>query len=187
MLELITSKQEVARAYAIFEQVLTKGSRELCRYQRAVQRHHPEVGIYSHLDPTGCGNRYWCGFSVNDITARPSKGFDVLINFSYEGSGITTGAAFVRDGDGAVMIVHTGNIRGGGKAGVSPAVFWKEFQAEHPRTSLLLPSGKFRDVIIIGRLDESGFMSKLAAFVREVARIKGEILRIDVRVPRSHH
>ena len=69
-----------------------------------------------------------------------------------------------KDEQGAVRVFHRGNI-GGGKPGVGPELFRKEFQGKWESVS-------GDEVVSIGAISAPDFVELVSHFVKEVHRIK---------------
>ena len=85
------------------------------------------------------------------------------INFPAEGLNRAVSGVFAEDGDGGIWVLHRGKIRGGKE------LFFRHFDGE---TLTADDGGKEETFALVGRLGNADFAAKLAAFVKEILRIK---------------
>ena len=85
------------------------------------------------------------------------------INFPTEGLNRAVSGVFAEDDDGGVWVLHRAKIRGGKE------LFFRHFGGE---TLTADDGGKEETFALVGRLDDADFAAKLAAFVKEILRIK---------------
>ncbi|MBC8040084.1 MAG: hypothetical protein H7Y06_06050 [Opitutaceae bacterium] len=132
-----------------------------------------DAGFWVIADPfPNSVNRWILLFGEGDPRPFPMVGITCEINPPKSGLNLKCAGLFVRDtgGDGAVYFAHTGKI-GGGRKGISAAHFWRNYQATG--TLVNLPGRpQPKPVVLIGRVDSPELPFQIAAFVREVARIK---------------
>jgi len=112
--------------------------------------------------------RYWNAFGT--VEPREGKGVSISceINFPMEGIDRRIGAAFVSADERDVLIVHRGRI-GGGRKGIGSELFRDNFSGSWLVTQ---DASRESEVAVVGALAAERSPKQIAAFVREVERIK---------------
>lgn len=119
-------------------------------------------------------DHYWGPFGSNIPSENGLAQITVNITYKHTTSHLSEGGAFFAINDSQeILLVHTGNIKGGVK-GVGPSGFWNHYRGASELA--LLPSGKVKKVAIIANVKSNLLMNELARFVHHVAEIK-EILK----------
>lgn len=109
-------------------------------------------------------NRHWNGFGVEKPRENGRASLICEICVPYKGIDRKVQGAFAQDEDGKVQILHRGNFRGISK---------KDFKTEYKGTWVTARDGdQENEFVLIGSLDEDDLPLKVAAFVKEVNRIK---------------
>jgi len=135
---------------------------------------HPELKFWAYIDdaesaygPDGAGGRYWNVFGVQDPTVvRGSLSISVEINPPLEGANSRVAGVFGKDQTEALTLLHRGTI-GGGRPGVGKDLFERQFQGKW--TSVIGVDGF---CAIVGTVGDPAFLTSLARFVEDVARMK---------------
>lgn len=125
--------------------------------------------IWAHfgLPPEGKseGRRYWNVFGVGEPEGM--MGIVCEINPPFEGIRRRVQGAFARDDEGQHWVVHRGFFNGHG--GMTKEFFRRRYANDYVRVR---DGQETNEVIVEGKLGAQGFGNDLAAFVREVDRIK---------------
>jgi hypothetical protein len=173
----LTSEMEIAEAYATFAQSITENSETLSRvvgYQGgsepATLYWHESLGFWALLEPERIPNRYWCGFGVEDPRPVSMVSITCEINPPREGFNRQCAGLFVRDSHGHTYLAHSGKI-GGGRPGIGKTNFLKS-RDNSDIAPVIFPDKIEHDYIVIGRIDDSAFLTDLARFVSGVAEFK---------------
>jgi len=184
---VLDNAREIAEAFAALHRTLTSGARVHrgdIGYQgasgKAELHWQPAAGFWVCMDPVEepIRNRYWCAYGLGDPATGPGN---IVVEVNPPTSGIDRrcAGAFVRDDDGVVHLAHNGRI-GGGRFGIGKAAFWEHYQGQ-PATVRWGTRGDVSQMVVIGRVDSPELLPALAAFVREVDRIKRVVVGVERR------
>ena len=164
---VITAPEKLAAAQALFAETLMAAlpQKAACTVSGAGGGFEAEVAYSSELDLWYAmqpqGKKCWNGFG------KPVAGKKVSIaaeiNFPAEGLNRAVSGVFAEDGNSGVWVLHRGKIRGGKE------LFFRHFDGE---TLTADDGGKEETFALVGRLGDADFAAKLAAFVKEILRIK---------------
>ena len=157
---VITSPEKLAAAQALFAETLMAAlpQKAACTVSGAgggfetEVSYSPELDLWYAMQPQG--KKCWNGFGIGQPVAGKKVSIAAEINFPAEGLNRAVSGVFAEDGDGGIWVLHRGKIRGGKE------LFFRHF------------GGKEETFALIGRLDDADFAAKLAAFVKEILRIK---------------
>ncbi len=115
-------------------------------------------------------DHYWGPFGSKLPEKNGTAHITVNITYKHKGTPLSRGSCFFAfNTDKDVLLVHTGDIRGGVK-GVGKNGFWKHYRG--PSEMIWLPNGKYQQVAIVGTLKSPLFARELSDFVHHVAEIK---------------
>ncbi len=134
---------------------------------------HPDVGMWSLLDPGDDLNRFWCCFGIEDPAARKDLNIAVEVNPPHSGTDGRIAGAFAWSPAGSIHLCHNGRI-GGGRRGVGKAAFFNHYRGE---LTSLAHRDRLADVVDLGPIDSPDLASRLAWFAAEVVRVKALILQ----------
>ena len=182
MIRALTSTADIAAAQSALRAEFYAGATILTRdigFQggrtTADVAWHRSVGIWGYSDtvesahgPDGIGARYWNAFGLENPEATNSLSITVEANPPLQGTNARVGGIFGRDGGGPLMLLHRGTI-GGGTAGVSKELFWREFAG---RTRFVYDSGDLVDCAVVATLAEGTLVGEIARFADAVSRMK---------------
>ncbi|GEM_PF-5889140 len=115
-------------------------------------------------------DHYWGPFGA--VVPEENKLADITVNITYKHKGEPLsrgGSFFALNSENEVLLVHTGDVRGGVK-GVSKNGFWKHYRG--PCDTALLPNGKQITVALVGKLKSPLFVKELSFFVHHVYEVK---------------
>lgn len=131
---------------------------------------HEAAGIWGCIDglPDDHTTRFWNAFGTQDPRTTGGLSITCEINPAREGVNGRVAGAFGRNTEsGHRLLLHRGRI-GGGRAGVGQELFWS--QTALPAVAVADdPAQRF---VIVADLDGDQVVEEVAAFVREVERIK---------------
>lgn len=171
----LTSEKEIAEAYATFVQSVIEGSERLSRVvdcqgesAPATLYWHENLGLWAVLEPQK--EHYRCAFGTDD--PRPADQLSVTceINPLRRGYNRQYVGVFIRDDNGHTYLAHSGKI-GGGRPAVGKPTFLKS-RHDNDIAPVTISDKIVHDYIVIGRIDDSAFLSDLAKFVSDVAEFK---------------
>jgi len=176
----LVRKKEIREALDSFAKYMSKGSTQLTRtlgWQggnvEAEVFWNESLGVWSHFDPDGLDNRYWCVFGVQDPFKSSNLSITCEINFPKESKKRRVSGLFVRDNEGNVYITHNGNLRGG-KKGISGASY-RKFIPQDQFVDITREDGEEFQNILIGRLEDSELPNKVANFVKSAKSFKEKV------------
>ncbi|MGO8735591.1 MAG: hypothetical protein ACLQVM_22660 [Terriglobia bacterium] len=109
-------------------------------------------------------NRYWNAFGIG---LRASNSICCEINFPIEGKNEQIAGALAKDEQGAVWVLHRGKI-GGGKKGVSKALFEKHYKGPWS-------NAEGDPFAVVGTLGQEDFVKHVSDFVKLVDEIKRSV------------
>jgi transcriptional regulator with XRE-family HTH domain len=113
-------------------------------------------------------NTYGIG---NPFDGRPR---DMVCHLTVPSEGINrrAGAVYARDADGDLFVFHRGKI-GGGRQGLGKSAFWDRAEV---KSAQVQDGDRVTDMALVGRIGSKSFLRDVATFVREVKRVKDEIV-----------
>ena len=118
-------------------------------------------------------NRFWNPFGLGDPSKNQNLDITVEINPPYQGIDRRTAGAFAKDPTtGLVCLVHRGNM-GGGKKGVGKNSFLAEYT--NPLVTVFDEGHGQSPAVLVGMLDDPGFVAGVTDFVKTVDDIKGRL------------
>ena len=166
---VITAPEKLAAAQALFAEILLAAlpKKAACTVSgagggfEAEVSYSPELDLWYAMQPQS--KKCWNGFGIGQPVAGKKVSIAAEINFPTEGLNRAVSGVFAEDGDGGVWVLHRGKIRGGKE------LFFRHFGGE---TLMADDGGKEKTFALVGRLDDADFAAKLAAFVKEILRIK---------------
>ena len=166
---VITAPEKLAAAQALFAETLLAAlpQKAACTVSgagggfEAEVSYSPELDLWYAMQPQG--KKCWNGFGIGQPAAGKKVSIAAEINFPTEGLNRAVSGVFAEDGNGGVWVLHRGKIRGGKE------LFFRHFGGE---TLTADDGGKEETFALVGRLDDADFAAKLAAFVKEILRIK---------------
>ena len=191
MLTTIAEHKDSKRALEEMKRALRKGSkpyRRIVSYRKSGKRNRSIVSgkeddtkvevvwmkeeeFWSYLRRNETD--YWYAFGLDN--PKDSKRLDIAvqINPPREGVNLRVGGMFALDEIGEIHLCHTGAIGGSGK-GVGKTEFWKRYRGNSekvhvPTRNMSIP------VVDLGPVTSKMLSSRIARFIREVARIKKSI------------
>jgi hypothetical protein len=176
----LTEADEIAQAYEQFAARLRDGAEQFTRHvgwQGGGGEYpiywHPQLPLWSLNEANP--DHYWFGFGNNDPNGKGFGSIAAQISFHHEGKGRQRSGVFARDNsNGTIHVAHSGNV-GGGKAGVGKNAFL-DYYVSRPNSrfqNVHWKSGSAKgEYIPLGALDDADLLTRIAAFVREVARFK---------------
>ncbi|MGI8424437.1 MAG: hypothetical protein ACR2NO_10070 [Chloroflexota bacterium] len=178
MLSPVTHRAEVSRAVAAAQRQLQIGAVPIARvvgwqggHRKYTIHWHPAHNFWSLFG--SAKTRHWCVFGTEDPAQTATLSITCEINPPIHSVNRRCAGIVLRDTAGHDYLAHTGrfNIRGG----MTKDDFFSRYvgQAE----SVIWPDRQETEVVVIGRVDSTGLPRQVATFVREVERIKDEVVR----------
>ena len=166
---VMTSPEKLAAAQTLFAETLLAAlpQKAACTVSgagggfEAEVAYSPELDLWYAMQPQG--KKCWNGFGIGQPMAGKKVSIAAEINFPTEGLNRAVSGVFAEDDDGGVWVLHRGKIRGGKE------LFFRHFGGE---TLMADDGGKEETFALVGQLDDADFAAKLAAFVKEILRIK---------------
>ena len=161
---VITSPEKLAAAQALFAETLLAAlpQKAACTVSGVGGGFEAEVAYSSELDLWYAmqpqGKKCWNGFGIGQPVASKKVSIAAEINFPTEGLNRAVSGVFAEDGDGGVWVLHRGK-----------ELFFRHFGGE---TLTADDGGKEETFALVGRLGDTDFAAELAAFVKEILRIK---------------
>ena len=125
------------------------------------------LGIWT-VAPKGEENRYGHLFGLGRPVPDGQVAIACEINFPAKGVDRKIGAAFARDHQGRIYVVHRGKI-GGGQKGIGKTLFEKRYRGVWTD---LEDNGSTVTVAVVGDLHSTRFPRQVAHFVQKVVKIK---------------
>jgi hypothetical protein len=175
----LTGEKEIARAYATFAQIVTEGSEEVLSvvgYQEgdepATLHWHQELRFWALLEPQRLPDRYWCAFGIDDPHSAEIVSITCEISPLRMEYNRQCASLFIRDSNGHTYLAHSGKI-GGARPGIGRTSFLK-LRDNCDIVPVTFTDKIEHDYIVIGRIDDSAFLTDLAKFVSGVAEFKGK-------------
>ena len=176
--QLISTATELDDAEEALRRTFSAGAEEIEKslgYQggqaEAVPVHwHEQLGVWGCIDglPEVHDTRFWNAFGTEDPRAGSSLTIVCEVNPARDGVNPRVAGAFARDSETAHrLLLHRGRI-GGGRAGIGQELFWANTSFPSV-TNAEDPSQRF---VVVADLDGVDVPRHVAAFVREVKRIK---------------
>ena len=176
--QLISTATEFDDAEEALRRTFSAGAEEIEKslgYQggqaEAVPVHwHEQLGVWGCIDglPEVHDTRFWNAFGTEDPRAGSSLTIVCEVNPARDGVNPRVAGAFARDSETAHrLLLHRGRI-GGGRAGIGQELFWANTSFPSV-TNAEDPSQRF---VVVADLDGVDVPRHVAAFVREVKRIK---------------
>jgi len=121
-------------------------------------------------------NRYWNAFGLGN-PFKDGSTIIVEINPPKEGIDRRISGTFIEDNERNIYMAHRGRV-GGGRKGIGKKAFMAWYQGT---TSVVKDGDKYRDMIVIGALDDKELVNKLAAFTKIVSVFKDEAVARSLR------
>ena len=119
------------------------------------------------------GVRYWNAFGRGKPAASGKLTITAEINFPWKNINRKTGAAFARDRQNRIYVIHRGTI-GGGKKGVGKTLFEENYRGVW---AWMEDGGSLSQVAVVGCLGSSRFALQAAGFVEKIEKLKLEASR----------
>ena len=136
---------------------------------------HPSIGVSGHIEtiesahgPGGAHGRYWNAFGLEDPATTSTLSIAVEVNLPLEGTKTRVGGILARDGEGTIVLLHRGTIKGGTVA-VGKDLFWREFVGH---TKFVYDGAGLVDCAIVATVGQATLVTELRRFVDAVSRIK---------------
>lgn len=126
--------------------------------------------IYSQVTR---GVRYGNVFGRDKPVAAGYLAITAEINFPWEGIDRKTGAAFARDRQNRIYVIHRGKI-GGGKKGVGKSLFEENYRGVW---AWMEDGGSLSQVAVVGLLGSGRFALQAAGFVEKIEKLKLAVSR----------
>ncbi len=114
------------------------------------------------------GVRYWNVFGRGKPPASGHLAITAEINFPWKGIDRKTGAAFARDRQNRIYVIHRGKI-GGGKKGVGKSLFEENYRGVW---AWMEDGGSLSQVAVVGSLGSERFALQAAGFVEKIEKLK---------------
>lgn len=178
---MLTDRREIARAQQTFEKMI-KSAR--ISVQEGVLGHpggRIESRIYL-LEQFGFwaafheeSNRYWNAFGLLKGARLSQLMITCEINFPFDGTNGRIAGCLLKDSEGQVWVGHRGRI-GGGRKGIGKHLFNRQYTGE---MALADEDGHAVQVALIGRLEDSLFLSHLAQFIEQVGKMKAAAAGVE--------
>lgn len=170
-------RDEISESMALFQKVMSQASEKRgtinVGYQGGIEQVEASwsgrLKIWWAFDKEG--SRYWTPFGIEEPKWKTKYSHNIVceINVPVKGINRMIAATFAKDDKELVYLLHNGRI-GGGKSGVGPRLFWKEYQGKSDNAAFGTVSKR---MAVIGALRDDRFPERVAEFVHEVQRIKG--------------
>lgn len=140
---------------------------------------------WAFLDDRDGIPRHWRAFGTNEPhwTGSYSHSIQSEINSPFKGMSRRIAAAFAKDEEGRIFLVHRGNI-GGGKKGVGKLLF---FEHTHSKPCIVRDSVGNADAVLVGELGSPRFCWQVAEFVYDIDRIKKLTNNPRINSTRNHY
>jgi len=179
VLRVLTDAGEIKSAYKALALALKTKARKVeaqIGWQhgtRKVTVHwHDRLRFWVALEPKLIPNRYWIGFGLMDPKRHKLLQITCEANPPREGVDRRCAGVFVRDRAGNLMLGHTGKI-GGGRVGIGKTAFLRGYSGREIRAEWKNRDHAVRsEVIVIGRIRGSNFLSEVSNFIVEVELFK---------------
>ena len=117
--------------------------------------------------------RYWNVFGRGKPPASGHLTITAEINFPWKGIDRKTGAAFARDRQNRIYVIHRGKI-GGGKKGVGKTLFEENYRGVW---AWMEDGGSLSQVAVVGLLGSERFALQAAGFVEKIEKLKLAVSR----------
>jgi hypothetical protein len=176
----LTGHEEIRRAFDSLEEPLSAGGVVLRRTvgykggnESADIVWHSDPGFWVLLHPTRLPRRYWCAFGVEDPHTTSALSITCEINSPKDGIDRRCAGLFVGDDTGRVFLAHSGKV-GGGRPGIGKSTFLR-FRGAEDVAMVEFPDGRDAEYIILGALDATSLLTRVAGFVHDVARFKARV------------
>ena len=169
MLSILIQRAEIAEAQAAFAKRFENAGER----KRIMAGHKGETreldGFWIASEGIWIGfqvlyNRYWNAFGIG---LQVSNSVRCEINFPLEGKNMQIAGVFAKEDHGSTWVLHSGRI-GGGKKGVSKALFERQYKGRW----LNAEGDPFAAVANLSHLD---FVKQVADFVKFVDEIKRSV------------
>jgi hypothetical protein len=181
MLTLLESPNEKMRAQRTLEKNLTSA----LRHEGSRNIGHPGGNFDGEVYAQGAGKlwaslghvfdnkikRYWNGFGVFEPNAGRQE-ITVEINVPVKTDTGQVAGFFTRNIDTAeIFLMHSGRV-GGGRPGVGKSAFLAHSRAT--RVEVSLGAGRYRQAVLIGKIDAADLASRIWRYVKQVDQFKYE-------------
>lgn len=113
------------------------------------------------------GSRYWNGFGIEEPSEGKGLTITCEINFPIEGIRRNVAAAFVKDDEGSIYVVHRGNLGGN----YSKKDFVDKYNGEWTQ---IQDGDRQTNAVLIGSLSDPKLPEKVRNFVLDIVRIKAD-------------
>ena len=171
---ILTDPAQLAAAHSRFVQALQTALTQTipCTIAAVNGGFDTEAAYSPELDlwyaQTQDGKKCWNGFGIGAPVAGKKVSLAAEINFPFDGINRALSGAFAAAGNGDILVLHRGKIRGG------KALFFKYYTR---KTITADDGGKPDTFALIGSLNDADFPAQLAAFVRQILDIKAAAKR----------
>jgi hypothetical protein len=179
MITIIDNSREIKQLQEQFEQLLkyrlnekiyceifTKG--ETLQAELNYSEEH-NIWYYPSRNPEN--NSYWNSFGLGRPTDEDLNISTVEINFPEVEINRSIAGAFGKDEEGNIYVLHRGLIRGG-YPGIGKELFMREF--DDRKLIIVDDAGQKAILALCSNLTSKQLVANIAAFIREVSRIKSE-------------
>jgi hypothetical protein len=173
----LVERDEIAKAWGMYCDRMKRGSQPLKRRNgwrggggEYTVYWHSSQGIWATLGTDWEHGRHWCGLGTDNPMSVRNLGQACQINPPIEGMSRSWAGLFVRDGNGAIYLAHSGKV-GGGRPGISKSGF-VTFYTDGESAPVTWPDRTTARVFILARVDADDLVDRVARFVRAVERYK---------------
>ena len=171
----LSHEKDIAAAYAMFAQYVAEGSEEFSREISsqgetitATVYWHEALGFWALLQPQE--KQYLCAFGTDDPRSNPTLSIICEINPLRQGFSRQHTGIFIQDSNGHMYLAHSGKI-GGSRPPAGKPSFLKS-RDDCDLAPVIFSDKIEHEYIVVGRLDDSGFLADLARFVSSVEEYK---------------
>lgn len=125
---------------------------------------------YSRKTPDEMPNRWWNAFGLEQPTPAAILRITCEINIPFVGPNRQVAGAFLRDDSGRVFLAHRGGPIGGGKRGITKALFWSSYQGTWRMAEDGGPMTRFAVITELGSESVAGDIAGFLHFVSDAKR-----------------
>lgn len=130
------------------------------------------LGIWTMQEQFNVENRHILLLGTQNPEPKRMVGIVCEINPPRHGFNRRCAGVFLKDDDLSIYLAHTGKI-GGGRPGIGRSTMFQNYLGNWH--TVTWPDRKLSNVIVIGKIDSPLLSEHIAAFAREVQRIKNGV------------